>query len=410
MKICIIGGGCSGWWAAGYLEKFVPDIKITLIESEDIPTIGVGESTLPQIGHFFEELGILESDWMEQAEAIHKYGNIKQGWDHKDAPEFAMTFWYNDNNAFDEWAKDYFAGKKTGKPDEELNKDLYDDAAWRAVAHHFDAGESINIVKDTCKNVEHIIDTITELPPGYDLYLDCTGLAQRFVKDKTRLPLTEGHLIDSVWVCPFELSDKDVPRNYTRSIARDAGWQFIINLQERSGIGYVYSSKYVSDDDALVYYNDITKGRIPWGAFPCTPTIQPKLIKWDPHYLANPWSDNVIALGLSNGIVDPLEANVLYTTVYGIQTLAKCLNRGYGARAYNKAVSKLHYENSDFILHHYMLSNRTDTPFWEYYSKCDVRKTLWENYRRCGDKHANLYPDAIWATLGVYFNEFTYYE
>ena len=77
MKICIIGGGCSGWWAAGYLEKFVPDINITLIESDTIPTIGVGESTLPQIGHFFEELEIPESDWMDAAKAIKKYGKSK---------------------------------------------------------------------------------------------------------------------------------------------------------------------------------------------------------------------------------------------------------------------------------------------------------------------------------------------
>jgi tryptophan halogenase len=134
------------------------------------------------------------------------------------------------------------------------------------------------------------------------------------------------------------------------------------------------------------------------------------LIKWDPHYLANPWSDNVVALGLSNGLIDPLEANVLYTTVYGIQTLARCLIRGYGARAYNKAMSKIHYENSNFILHHYKLSNRTDTPFWEYYSKFDVRETLWKNYRKTDNKYTNLFPDAIWATLGVYFDEFTYYE
>jgi len=404
MKICIIGGGCSGWWAAGYLEKFVPDINITLIESDTIPTIGVGESTLPQIGHFFEELEIPESDWMDAAEAIKKYGNIKQGWDHKDAPEFAMTFWYNDNNVFDEWVKDYFAGKKTK---DDINKDLYDTNAWRATAHHFDAVESIGIVKDRCKNVEHIIDTVTELPPGYDLYLDCTGLKQQFVKYKTRLPLPEGHLVDRVWVCPWELEEEC---NFTRTIARDAGWQFIINLQNRAGIGYVYSSKYMSDDDAKSYYKELTDGRIPYGAFPCTPTIQPKLIKWDPHYLANPWSDNVVALGLSNGLLDPLEANVLYTTVYGIQTLAKCLNRGYGPRSYNKAVARVHYENSDFILHHYMLSNRTDTPFWEYYSKCDVRETLWKNYRKRTNKQTNLFVDAIWATLGLYYDEFTYYE
>ena len=119
--------------------------------------------------------------------------------------------------------------------------------------------------------------------------------------------------------------------------------------------------------------------------------VTPKLLKWDPHYLANPWSENVVAIGLSCGLIDPLEANVLYTTVYCIQTLTKCLIRGYGPRAYNKAVSKIHYENSDFILHHYKLSTRTDTPFWEYYSKFDVSETLWKNYYRRTNKQTNLY-------------------
>ena len=397
MKICIIGGGCSGWWAAGYLEKFVPNAKITLIESDTLPTIGVGESTLPQIGHFFEELDIPEVTWMDKSKAIRKYGNIKQGWEHKDAPEFTFTFWYNDNNAFDNWLTDYFNGAKTR---DEINKDLYDEKAWRASAYHFDAVESIDIVKDKCKNIEHIIDTITELPAGYDLYIDCTGLRQQFIKDKTRLPLPEGHLVDRVWVCPWELNDNC---NYTKTIARDAGWQFIINLQNRAGIGYVYSSKHISDEDALAYYKDLTKDRVSWN------DIQPRLIKWDPHYLANPWTDNVVAIGLSCGLVDPLEANVLYTTVYGIQTLAKCLNRGYGPRTYNKAIARIHYENSDFILHHYKLSTRTDTPFWEYYSKFDVSETLWKNYYRRTNKQTNLYVDAIWATLGLYYNDFKYY-
>ena len=121
-------------------------------------------------------------------------------------------------------------------------------------------GEVVAVIKDRCKNVEHIIDTITELPPGYDLYLDCTGLKQLFVKDKTRLPLPEGHLVDRVWVCPWELDEEC---NFTRTIARDAGWQFIINLQSRAGIGYVYSSKYTSDEDALALrLNKVPLGRL----------------------------------------------------------------------------------------------------------------------------------------------------
>ena len=77
---------------------------------------------------------------------------------------------------------------------------------------------------------------------------------------------------------------------------------------------------------------------------------------------------------------------------------------------YNRSMRRVWKENSDYILHHYMLSNRTDTDFWKYYSKFDVKKTLWENYKKRGNKYTNLYPDAIWATLGLYHDQFDYYE
>ena len=94
MKICIIGGGTAGWWCAAYMQKFL-DAEITLIESDEIPTSGVGESSLPQIGVFFEELGIPEEKWMNGCNAVHKYGNMKYEWDGVGKDPFLMTFWYN---------------------------------------------------------------------------------------------------------------------------------------------------------------------------------------------------------------------------------------------------------------------------------------------------------------------------
>ena len=92
MKICIVGGGTAGWWCAGYMEKFLPDAEITLIESGEIPTIGVGESTLPQIGVFFKDLGIPEEEWMNGCNAIKKYGNMKYEWDGVGKDPFLLDF------------------------------------------------------------------------------------------------------------------------------------------------------------------------------------------------------------------------------------------------------------------------------------------------------------------------------
>lgn len=398
MRICIIGGGTTGWWCAGYMEKFLPDAEITLIESDNIPIIGVGESTLPMIKTFFDKIGVDESKWMPECNAIHKYGNVKTNWDKADGEPFAFTFWYNDNDTFSKWYKEYEAGNKTKH---QINDDLYDTEAWRAVAYHLDAEKAGQLVKDNCKNVIHKIATLDKLPEGYDLYVDCTGFRRQFVKDKTET-VYDHHLVDSAWVCPFE-HDKDIS-HYTESIARENGWQFVIDLTNRIGTGYVFSSQHTSDEEALKSFKEYNAHRTPFMG------KEPRLLKWKPNILTNPWTDNVVAVGLSNGFIDPLESNALFMTQYSITLLVDCIKRNAKQGVYNRSMRNLWKENSEYILHHYMLSKRTDTDFWKYYSKFDVTKTLWNNYTKRGNKYTNLYPDAIWATLGLYHDEFKHYE
>lgn len=392
MKICIIGGGTTGWWAAGYLNNKFPEYEITLIESSDIPIVGVGESTLPMVKTFFDSFGMQEETWMPKCDAVYKYGNIKQGWNGKNDPEFAFTFWFNDDNAFGKW----FAKYKAGEVDKNSLNDLYDKEGWSAVAYHLHAEEAGRIVKDHCiENVNHIVKTLDELPSGYDLYLDCTGFRRQFVKDKTESNISKHHLVNSAWVCPFEL-DEDVP--YTRSIARDHGWQFKIGLTSRVGTGYVYSDNHVSDDQALQDFKQYTSHMKPWM------DKQPRNIKWKPNWLKNPWADNVVAIGLSQGFIDPLESNALFMIQHSISTLAECLQRGYGAKTYNKMINRTWIENSTYILHHYGLSKRNDTSFWKEYTDLDMSETVWHNFKKSGNKYTNLYPDAIWATLAVYYD------
>ena len=134
--------------------------------------------------------------------------------------------------------------------------------------------------------------------------------------------------------------------------------------------------------------------------------IAPRRISWTPEYLENPWSGNVVAVGLSSGWVDPLEANGLYVTVYGIQTLGNCIKRGLGEKAYNRSMRRLWRENCDFIWHHYALTNRQDTPFWQYYAQQDASKSVWHNYTTKGNWRTNFYSDALWAMLGVMYDDF----
>ena len=387
MKICIIGGGTAGWWCAAYMNKFL-DAEITLIESDEIPISGVGESTLPQIKTFFDELEIPEEKWMDSSNAIHKYGNVKQDWNRIGSEPFQMTFWQNyPEDRFDKWYDQY----KLGNKKKENHIELYDK---NNLGYHLDANLTNNIIKEQCKGVNHIIQTLTELPQGYDLYVDSTGFDRKFTTDMEEIEW-DHHLVDSAWVCSLELKEIS---SYTKSIARPEGWQFMIDLQNRTGTGYVFSSQHISDEEALEKFESWTSHRKPFN------NTKPKLIKWKPNVLKNPWSDNVITIGLGQGFIDPLEANGLYLVVYSITLLVKCIIKGSSPEAYNKTMMKVQRDNSDYILHHYMLSERDDTDFWKYYKNFDCSKTVWEHYYKKSNKYTNLYPDAIWAQLGLYFD------
>lgn len=398
MKICIIGGGTTGWWSAGWLEHKFPDYDITLIESSDIPKIGVGESTLPQIGHFFRDLGIDEQDWMEQSNAVYKYGNIKQGWDHPDAEQLRFMFWYEDAKTIDSWFKKYFDGT-VDKDD--INKTFYDKTKPYSIAYHLDAEKAADVVKNNCKRVKHLVQTLDELPEGYDLYLDCTGLRRQFIKDSTEMTY-DHHLVDRAWVCPF-YHDGEYD-NYTKSIARKHGWQFKIDLTNRLGTGYVFSSQYVSEEQALEEFKEYTKGMRPYQ------DKEPRLLKWQPNVLKNPWSENVVAIGLSGGFLDPLEANALYMNLFSVQTLARCLEKGYGAKTYNRLVNRTWRQNSEYIVAHYALSNRDDTDFWKYYKNIDASQSIWDLFSRNQDEFHVLYGSSIYATLALYYDEFKKYK
>lgn len=401
MKLCVIGGGTAGAWACAYLEKKFPHYEITAYESNDIPIIGVGESTLPQVITFLNECGLPEEEWVKESNATRKLGNVKQLW-RKDQtlPELDFTFWYNDDLRFQDWMPRFLANETTPQT---INDELWEEST-RATAIHLDANGAARFAKSRTKNVKYIKETLTELPPGYDLYIDCTGFARAFTPDKT-LVVPEGHLVDSAWVCPLELDD-DADEAHTYSIARDYGWQWRITLQNRIGTGYVYSSKYISDEDAKKQFESYIGNSKRYN------NIEPKNLKWNAGYLKNPWTDNVVSIGLSAGFVDPLESNSLYMSIFGVELLAKCLERGLGAKHYNKLANKIWKDNCDYIRMHYSLSDRDDTQFW-----LDTKRTqttdkelVWKKYQVTKGYKTTIFIDALYATLGVYFDQTEHYK
>jgi tryptophan 7-halogenase len=406
-RVLIVGGGATGWMAAAYLEKHVPDLEITLIESDRIPPLPVGEATTPVTVAFLKDLGLDEREWMPLAHATYKIGNMKQGWEKKDGDPFLMSFWFDGNKQTDEFIAEFRQGKKTR---DQVNDQFYRFAHDHSYAYHLDATKIGLVVKKACKNVTAIVDTLPgTLPEGYDLYINCAGLNSPFSIDKTRTKL-EHHIVNSTWVCPIEYNDQ-VPYpgvkgicTYTQTIARNYGWQFIVPLMNRMGTGYVYSDKFVSDADALIEFESMISKHKKFNG------TKPMNLKWEVGYLTNPWTDNVVSIGLAHGFIDPLEAPGLLLTQHCIKTLAHCIKEKKPSKFYNRAINKTLYDLSTFTLHHYMLSERDDTEFWRYYKKFDVKKSLWEHYNSKSKISSNVYPSPIWASLGLYFNEFTHYD
>jgi len=403
MKLCIIGGSTAGWWTAGYFEKHMPDWDITIYDAPNIPAMGVGESTLPQMKWWWEELGIKEEEWVGQANAVLKYGNYKEGWN---APEydkpFVTRFWFNDNNKFDQMMADP-SNFKDGKIIEENFYAEFDSPDARAdYAYHVCAEASATIVQNACKRTTLIEEEVDELPPGFDLYVDATGFGRKFVKDFTRHTISPYHLVNSAWVCPMEKNERDA--DVTKSIARKYGWTFEVNLDNRVGMGYIFADAYVGKDEALKEFRDIYQAD---GRKPILP--QERFISWDPMVLQNPWSDNVVAIGTSAGFVDPLEATALFMTQSGITQLANTIKRGYSPKAYNKIMRRIWNDGMRFQLAHYTLSSRRDTQFWRDLSKGADEKFIWENYQKYTGSYQWIFPDGIWCQMGIYLNQMKEY-
>lgn len=403
-KVCIIGGSTAGWWTAGYFEKHLPDCEITIYDSPRISGLGVGESTLPQLKWWWEELGIKEDDWVKDSNAVLKYGNYKEGWN---APEFdkpfVTRFWFNDDNKFDKMMKDPANFDENGNVLTQKFYDEFDRPDSRAdYAYHVCAESSANIVKRNCKKTKLIEEELDALPDGFDLYIDATGFSRKFVKDFTKMKISDFHFVDSAWVCPMEKSKNDA--DVTKSIARKYGWTFEVNLRNRVGMGYIFSSRHCSKNDALTEFREIYKklGRKPM-------LNHERFLAWEPMILENPWSENVVAIGTSAGFVDPLEATSLFMTQSGITQLVNTIKRGYSKKSYNRMMRRIWNDGLRFQLAHYTLSSRKDTKFWTDSQKGANDAFIWENYKKYTGSYKWIFPDGIWAQMGIYLNKMEHY-
>ncbi|MHC6644999.1 tryptophan halogenase family protein [Alteromonas sp. HB246098] len=395
-RVVIAGGGTAGWLAASLLKKLLGQaIEITLVESEAIGTVGVGEATIPPIRLVNQVLGIDEAQFIHDTKATVKLAIRFENWKTKGecyyhtfgAPGRSMAFCHFHHY----WVKARQQGLKNDLWDYDLNYlaaeagkfaqiNAKDPVLELPFAYHFDASlyaqylrklsEQMGVVRVEGKiaRVQRCNDSgyiqALHLESGEvidgDLFIDCTGFKGLLIEGVLGAGYDDwSHLLpcDSALAVPSERHEKTAP--YTRSIAHDAGWQWRIPLQHRNGNGHVYSSRYISDDQACdtLLSNLDTK-----------PLGDPKLIKFTTGRRRKQWYKNVVAVGLSSGFLEPLESTSIHLIQSAIVRLIQLFPHNGVTKSlideYNKQ-SELEFEQiRDFLVLHYVVNERTDSAFF----------------------------------------------
>jgi len=400
-RIVIVGGGSSGWMTATHLSSQLTGVQITLVESSDIPVIGVGESTVPPIVDFMAGLGLSEEEWMTKCNATFKSSICFDGFHAKGDRRFWYPFipmgmvegrpvsryWLN-RHFTDPAYQDRFSLYDYCSIVPELCRQgktvrSYADTGY---AYHFDAGLLGEFLKglSLSRGVVHVVDTITEIKrhengdirsvglengPDIegDLFIDCSGFRSLLLTQTMEEPFEyfSDYLFNDRAVAtrvPYVDCDREMI-SYTNCAAQSAGWIWTIPLYERIGNGYVYSSSYLSEDEAeLEFRKYLGEDRVK--------DLDFKHIKIRVGKQRRGWVRNCIGVGLSAGFVEPLESTGLVIVQGTVDVLARILKGGnqYSAgdvAAFNASVSRLYEIIRDFLVCHYALTSREDTPYWK---------------------------------------------
>lgn len=404
-SVVIVGGGSAGWITAGRIAaKFSanPDIRVTLIESPNVPIIGVGEGTWPTMRNTLLQLGISETSFLRECDASFKQGAKFAKWVSGRDDDFyyhplmlpqgfskgdLVHFWQNNKQAhkqsfsqavcFQEALCEHNLAPKTIRTPEFSSVANY--------AYHLDAGKFAAFLQQHCckkLGVTHIVadvvaintaanDDITSLTLNTgdhiegDLFVDCTGFKSLLLGEHFHVPFkdcSEVLFIDSALAFHVPYPQEDSPiASHTISSAQKAGWIWDIGLPHRRGVGHVYASRYTTQEDAeraLRAYvgsqaDDLSVRKIPIRS----------------GHRAVFWQNNCVAVGLSAGFLEPLEASALVLVELSATMIAEQLpaNRGVMdivAKRFNETFLYRWERIIDFLKLHYVLSKRCDNAFW----------------------------------------------
>jgi tryptophan halogenase len=438
-RIAIIGGGTAGWMAAAALARVLgpQGPAITLVESDEIGTVGVGEATIPPIQAFNALLGIDEDEFVRATQGSFKLGIEFRDWlrpGHRYFHPFGVYGIDHGAVPFEAiWQRLQCEGG--GAPLEAYSICGAAAAAGRFMrpqpgntplaqigyAFHFDAGlyarflrrhaEAAGVVRREGKVVEVVragdreaIDAVV-LADGSriaaDLFIDCSGFRGLLIEGAMGAGFEDwSRWLPNDRAVAVPSANAGAPRPYTLSIARPAGWQWRIPLQHRTGNGYVYASWHLSDDEAAATLLANLEGE---------PLAEPRLLRFRTGRRDRFWIGNCVALGLASGFMEPLESTSIHLIQAGIARLLEMLpTRAFepaDTRRYNRLMAAEFESIRDFLILHFHATERRDTAYWRDLAAMEIPETLAERiaiYRRTGRVYReadDLFTKTSWLAV-----------
>lgn len=441
-KIVIVGGGTAGWMTAAALGKLLgPDYaEIVVVESDEIGIVGVGEATIPQIGIFNRMLGLDENEFIRRTQGSFKLGIQFVDWGRKGHTYFHPFGPFGIDMEGVSFHAYWLRLAQQGDPhpitDYSLQAVAADEHRFMraqnagpsplsniAYAFHFDAGLYARFLRDFAeargvrrqegkivrveqRPVDGFIEAVV-LESGLridgELFIDCSGFRGLLIEQTLQAGYEDWtHWLpcDRAAAVPCESASHFTP--YTRSTAREAGWQWRIPLQHRIGNGYVYSSAHISDDEAAAKLLANLDG---------APLAEPRFLRFVTGRRKQAWVKNCIAVGLSSGFIEPLESTSIHLIQSGIAKLLQMFPDRTFPEAdrdrFNRMTAREMEQVRDFIILHYNATERDDTAFWRQCRDMDVPDSLKEKYRlfattgRIFREDDELFNDTSWFAVMI---------
>jgi tryptophan halogenase len=410
-NIVILGGGTAGWMTAAALSRALAGSgrTISLIESDEIGTVGVGEATIPTIHWFNQIVGFDEKQFMAETKATWKLGIEFQGWN-GDGTQYLHPFGTfgppGDGVMF---LHRLIRGRLSGMeaPTEQFSLTAQAARAGRfthpvsdrrsllstlGYAFHFDAGlyarylrtlaegagvrriegKVAKIDRDGESGLVTALSTEQGETVAGEFFIDCSGFRGLLIEGVMETGFEDwSHWLpcDRAWAVPTAREARPTP--YTRAIAMEAGWRWRIPLQHRTGNGYVFSSQYQDEEAARKALLE---------ALGEEPLAEPRLLRFLPGQRRKSWSGNVVAIGLSSGFLEPLESTSIHLIQSGIAKLLALFPRHGGdtlvAEQFNRIFAQEMLDVRDFLILHYKLSQGRTGPMWRHCQSMTVPDSL----------------------------------